>query len=593
MRLSIISLLFFGVFLTGHSQDYWQQHAYYFIDVNLDSEKHLLTGAMDISYKNNSPDTLTHAFFHLYFNAFQPGSMMDQRSCHIPDPDKRIYERIANLNPDEIGYCRIDAISIDNEPVDFEITETVMKVFFNKPLSPKSSILFHIEFTEQVPVQIRRSGRNNKEGIDYTMAQWYPKLAEYDRRGWHPIPYVAREFYGVWADYDVSITLDRKYIIGGTGIPKARIKMPGQKDKWVFEAKMVHDFAWCADPDYQHDSIEVDDEFMIHFYYQTDTLAEQWKEVQPEVVKIFKIANQVFGRYPYSRYSVVQGGDGGMEYPMSTFILGHGSKKGKVGLITHEGMHSWYYGVLANNEFLHAWMDEGMATYAEEFIMDSLYPNPNRFFMEFDYENYRRYTQSGAEEPMSTPSDFLETNLAYWGNAYVKGGITMNMLRYIIGDFAFYSGIKDYYYKWQFKHPEPNDFFKIMEEHSGLKLDWFQHRWLNTTHHIDYSISAVQKDGKSTLIELLKKGQFPMPINLEVTLKSGEKMRYHIPIEMTYGVKNLEDQTELLSIWPWTQSNYSTEIPIRTKDIVKIEIDPEHQLPDIYTQDNIYPQTSE
>ena len=181
-------------------------------------------GDQNLIYYNNSEDTITKVFFHLYFNAFQPGSMMDVRSRSLPDPDRRVMDRISKLNEDEIGFHEIKKIQQNGKDLKYHEQGTILEVELIDPLLPDESTEFYMEYFSQVPVQIRRSGRNNKEGIDYSMAQWFPKIAEYDRKGWHAHPYIAREFYAPWGDFDVSISIDKNYIVAATGILESKVK---------------------------------------------------------------------------------------------------------------------------------------------------------------------------------------------------------------------------------------------------------------------------------------------------------------------------------------------------------------------------------
>ena len=204
---------------TNHS--YWQQHADYKMVVDFDVEKYQYTGTQRLVYTNNSPDDLRRVYFHMYFNAFQPGSEMDIRLQNVKDPDGRMYvdgkSRIAGLAPDEIGYLRVSSLKQDGEDVSFSLEGTVLEVQLASPIPSGSKSTFSMEFNGQVPLQIRRSGRNNSEGVALSMSQWYPKLAEYDFEGWHADPYIGREFHGVWSDFDVTLTLDKNYVLGGSG----------------------------------------------------------------------------------------------------------------------------------------------------------------------------------------------------------------------------------------------------------------------------------------------------------------------------------------------------------------------------------------
>ena len=206
--------------------DRWQQRVKYTMNIDMDVQANQFKGTQKLEYSNNSPDTLTRVFYHLYFNAFQPNSMMDQRSRILgqttfgnrQDWDPRVKDRILNLKPNEIGYHKILSLKMNGRPQQFNIQETILEVKLDRAILPKSKVVFEMEFESQVPLQVRRSGRDNPNTkVRYSMSQWYPKLCEYDDEGWHPTPYVAREFYGVWGDFDVTINIDKTYMIGGSG----------------------------------------------------------------------------------------------------------------------------------------------------------------------------------------------------------------------------------------------------------------------------------------------------------------------------------------------------------------------------------------
>src|SRR5690606_22910845 len=187
-------------FYTQAQADRWQQAVKYKMDVKMDVQNNQYQGTQVLEYTNNSPDTLNTVFFHLYFNAFQPNSMMDMRSRTIADPDKRVGDRISNLKPDEVGYLEIKGLSMDGVSLNFEHVGTILEVKLKQPILPKSTVVFKSDFEGQVPLQVRRSGRDSKEGVRYSMSQWYPKMANYDQQGWHAQPYIGREFYGIFGD---------------------------------------------------------------------------------------------------------------------------------------------------------------------------------------------------------------------------------------------------------------------------------------------------------------------------------------------------------------------------------------------------------
>ncbi len=403
---------------------YWQQHASYQMEIDMDAVKHQFSGKQKLVYSNNSPDTLTRVFYHLYFNAFQPGSMMDVRSQNLPDADPRVADRISKLAPGEIGYHKIEKLTQDGAALKYHVQGTVLEIDLVKPILPGGNSEFLMDFNSQIPLQVRRSGRDNSQGIDYSMTQWYPKMAEYDYEGWHSDPYVGREFYGVWGDFDVKISIDKKYVLGGTGYLQnpseighgyqaPGVKQPlGEKLTWHFVAPQVHDFAWAADSDYEHHLTQVPNGPTLHFLYLPDTTGN-WLRLQNEFTGAFSLMMDKFGKYPYKQFSVIQGGDGGMEYPMATLITSGRSYGGLLSVTVHEAFHNWYYGVLATNELKYPWMDEGFTSYAQDYVLNQLRENPvdNPFIS--DIKRLADLHLNGLQEPLSTHADHFQTNYCY------------------------------------------------------------------------------------------------------------------------------------------------------------------------------------
>jgi hypothetical protein len=602
MRFQFLSLFLLSSIISS-AQDYrWQQRAEYTMDVRLDVITHKINGTQRLVYYNNSPDTLTKVYYHLYFNAFQPGSMMDVRSRTIQDPDPRVTDRISKLNENEIGYQKILSLKQDSKDASFQVEGTLLEVKLPKPILPKSKTVFDMKFESQVPLQIRRSGRNNKEGIAYSMTQWYPKLAEYDFQGWHAYQYVAREFHGVWGDFDVKITLDPAYLIGGTGKLQnpekighgyektgTKVSRHGSELTWHFVAKNVIDFAWVADPEFVHETAQVPDGPEVHFFYQPgDRTTENWKKLIDYTVKHFQFMNKTFGKYPYEVYSVIQGGDGGMEYPMCTLITGERNLNSLVGVMAHEVAHSWYQAVLASNESLYAWFDEGFTDFASTESMMAMMGGKSDHTG--SYNGYFALVRSGLQEPMSQHSDHFSTNRAYGTSAYNMGAVFLHQLKYIIGEEFFYKGMRRYYNTWKFRHPEPIDFIRVMEKTSGLELKWYLRYWVNTTKHIDYSIKNIVGDTKSTNVILERIGEFPMPIDLEVTYTDGTRELYYIPLNETLGNKPSEGKTVNrfeLTTWNWVNPSYQVNINKPVQQIKSIEIDPSMRMADVDRKNNI------
>jgi Peptidase family M1 domain len=588
----------------------WQQRAEYTMDVDFDHTNHQYSGTQKLDYFNNSPDELNKAFFHLYMNAFQPGSAMDVRSRLIADPDPRVGDRISRLKPNEIGYLKVKSLKLNGKPCKFITEGTILEVTLPQNIAPLSKVTFDMEFEGQVPIQIRRNGRMNREGVDYSMAQWYPKLCEYDYQGWHANPYIGREFYGVWGDFDVSINIDQKYTIGGSGIlqnpleigkgyaEKATPKPVNGKLKWHFKAKNVHDFMWGADPDYKHTTLKGEDGTLFHYFYIPSEKTETWEKLPAIMSKAFAYMGENYGKYPYSDFSFVQGGDGGMEYAMSTLITGERNLISLVGVSVHEAFHSWYQGVLGSNESLYGWMDEGFTSFASNHTMNYLKaqkllpgykPEPDP--IEGDIAGYVRLAQSGSEEPLSTHADHFNTNTAYGLGSYVKGAVFLQQLNYIEGEATFKKAMLNYFNTWKFKHPNVNDFIRIHEKASGLELDWFKEYFVNTTHTIDYGVESVVQNESKTQITLKRVGFMPMPIDIVVTYADGTKELLYIPLDILRGEKPNDMgslKRTVLPDWQWTDKNYTVYLNAALKNVTKIEIDPSYRMADVDDTNNTW-----
>ncbi len=580
----------------------------YKMTIDFDTENHQFQGNQKLTFFNNSDDTITEVFYHLYFNAFQPNSMMDVRQRNLPDPDKRIGERIVELNALEIGYHRNIQLKQDGVPIATQTTETILQATLNEPLPPNESTLLEMDFESQVPVQIRRSGRDNAEGIDYTMTQWYPKLAMYDERGWHPDPYVAREFYAPFGNFEVSINIDYRQKLGGTGVLQSEEAFwskekeeggvtfwklnPSKKEKrtWVFKAENVHDFAWAADEDFIHSSYDGPNDIDLHFYY-LKKYRKTWEKLPPKSAEFFTKMNKKFGEYPWPQFSTIQGGDGGMEYPMATMLKGTGEFDGLLGVFAHESAHSWYYGVLGFNENQYPWLDEGFTSFAEDEILNLMADTPqvNPHLGSLGNHIFLATEKPEEFEPLSTPADYFSRNRTYGISAYSRGALFLSQLRYIIGEKAFDRGMLAFYNEWKFKHPDPWDFITIMEDESGIQLDWYLNFWMNTTKTIDYGIKEVRAEGRGNALVVLEKiGEMPMPVDVMIETKSGRRMTYQIPLVSMFGSKEEEGVQTAQQPWPWTHPEYefSTQIPL--ENIAKIWIDARAETADVDRENNVW-----
>lgn len=609
----LLFLILNGIAVSISAQNqssYWQQHVDYTMDVNMDVENYQYTGTQKLVYTNNSPDELSRVFYHLYFNAFQPGSEMDMRLQTITDPDRRMttedkQSRIASLSESEIGYLRVEKLTQDGQEVTFNEEGTVLVVDLAKPIPSGGKTTFEMVFKGQVPVQIRRSGRNNADGVALSMSQWYPKLAEYDFEGWHADPYIAREFHGVWGDFDVKLTIDKDYTVGGTGYlqnpneighgyesPGTKVKTKGKTLTWHFKAPKVHDFMWAADPEYVHDTLKMEDGPTLHFLYKDDEkYKETWEKVQPLTEKAMRFFNTNIGPYPYEQYSVIQGGDGGMEYAMATLITGGDRPGSVIGTMIHELAHSWFQHVLATNEAKHEWMDEGFTSFISALcsneILEKNLDNP----FENSYKSYYYLVQSGKEQPQTTHSDRYDSNMPYGIAAYSKGAIFLSQLGYVIGQDKLMEAIRKYYEDFKFKHPVPNDVKRTAEKVSGMELDWYLTDWTQTTNTIDYGIEEVLADGDKTKVSMERIGLMPMPIDILVVYNDGRQETFYAPLRMMRGEKaNPYPKLErtVMADWTWANPSYSFTINAPIKNIKGIVIDPSQLMADVNPENNYW-----
>jgi hypothetical protein len=614
LSLLLIFNFLFLIFVTAQPNR-WQQRVSYKMNVDVDVNTNLINGIQQLEYTNNSPDKLDKVFFHLYWNAFQPGSEMDVRSRELgkvlingkPDWDGRVRDRISKLSPSEIGYQKIKSLKLNGVEQPVKLHGTILEVNLTKPILPKSKVNFELVFEAQVPVQIRRSGRDNAEGVRYSMSQWYPKICEYDYEGWHPAQYVAREFYGVWGDYDVTIKIDKSYKLGGTGVlinaneigwgydkPGTALKnISTAKRTWHFVGKNVHDFVWAADPDYEH-IVKNRNGVVLNVIYKKgdDVVKKNWETVADAAYTVLPYIEKRFGKYAYPQYSFIQGGDGGMEYPMATLLKGPG-----LGTVFHEWMHSWYQMMLATNENKYPWMDEGFTSWAEGEVSAYYYglktePAANsRLPLNHAgaYNSYYYLVKMKLEEPLTTFSDHYSTNTAYSVNAYSKGEIFLEQLGYIVGDSLRNKILMEYYNLWKFKHPNASDFMKVAQDVSDIQLDWYKEYWVYTTKSIDYGIDSLWEDGDVSKIRLRRIGEMPMPVDLKLTFKDSTTEIHYVPMDLMLGYKPAENNEKRIvhNEWNWTNPTYDVEFKHRLIDLISVEIDPSKRMADVDQKNNV------
>lgn len=613
-KLLFLSLLLLSTHLFAQRPGYWQQRVDYKMDIDVNEKTFQYTGNMQLNYSNNSSQALSKVYFHLYFNAFQPGSMMDYRLATVPDPDARMVikqgttekpvniSRINTLTPEQVGYQKINSLTVNGEAATYKTDGTILEVTLPKAIAAGETATFNLTWEAQMPEQIRRTGRNSKEGVALSMAQWYPKMAHFDDFGWHLDEYVAREFIAPFGNFDVTIHINKDYVVGASGKlqnptevkgydKKAKIKSTNGKSTWNYKAENIHDFVWAADPKFVVDSARSQGGVSVYtvFIPSTAEVKTNWKTALGLATEFFDFCSSRFGAYPWPTYTIVQGGDGGMEYGTATLVTGGRNIKSLVGVIFHEAAHSWYQHLFGINETVDEWFDEGFTSYVEELAMQSLFEKKGAIESNPVMDAYRAYYKlalSGKEEPMSLLADYYKTNYAYSNQAYNKGQVLAQQLGYIIGQENLDKTFIKFYELWKFKHPTPNDFKRVAEEISGINLKWYFNIFVNTTRTIDYAVASVTENN----IQLVNKSDLAMPIDLLVEYQDGTKELFYIPLREMRGEKPVESlsiyegvKRTVLEDWFWTKPTYDIKLSKAPK---KVTIDPSLRLADIDATNN-------
>ncbi|MGJ1189926.1 M1 family metallopeptidase [Sphingobacterium siyangense] len=623
MKIKIISfftlacvLNIWGAVAKAQRKGFWQQKVDYNMDVNVDEKAYQYDGKMTLKYSNNSGQSLKKVYFHLYFNAFQPGSMMDYRLKNISDPDKRmvtnlgtkekpVYQsRIGELKADQTGYQKIKTLTVNGANTTFKIDGTILEVTLPVAIQDGETARFDMEWTAQVPEQIRRTGRNSAEGVALSMAQWYPKMAQFDEFGWHLDEYTGREFIAPFGNFDVTIHLNKNYVVGASGVlqnpsdvkgyqQKAKVKAVDNKATWHYKAQNIHDFVWAADPKFVVDSASSKNGIRVYtVFLPTDKeVISNWKTAIGLSTEFFDFCSAKFGKYPWPTYTIIQGGDGGMEYGTATLITGGRNLKSLVGVIFHESAHSWYQQLFGINETVDEWFDEGFTSYVEELAMQHIFEKRGAIASNPQIAAYRGYYKlalSGKEEPMSLLADYYNTNYGYSNEAYNKGAVLAEQLGYIIGQENLEKTFLKFYDIWKFKHPTPNDFKRVAEDVSGINLKWYFNLFINTTRQIDYAIEKVT----DTEILLANKSNFAMPLDVLVEYTDGSKELFYIPLREMRGEKPEEHfdiykgvKRTVLEDWFWTKPDYTIHVSKTPKTVT---IDPSLRLADVESANNSF-----
>jgi hypothetical protein len=594
---------------------YWQQRADYTIHASLDTATHTIRGEETIRYTNNSADTLRFVWLQLDMNA---GS-----------PDTRFAPLLNPLGRQEPGFRagatieRVDAMRSAGRnarpvaaPLTWRVNSTMMRIDLDRPLPPHGVAAIAIAWHHQIP-RFGRTGRQQfPEGWLYQVAQWYPRMAVYDDvRGWNTDQYIgSSEFYLEYGDFDVSLTLPAGYTVAGTGtlqnalqvlpaairrrlaaashadtivhiIDAGEVGTPallppgtGATRTWHFTATNVRDFAWAAAPNFLWDATSWDGILMQALY--PPTVTDVWKTAADMNRHAIKTHSRWF-HYPWPTAISVEGPVGGMEYPMITFDNARNEKE-LYYTIAHEQGHEWFPMMVGSDERLYPWMDEGFNTFIDWFSFRDRYPTDTVRIQTLEFGSMHAYQAflgkyTGTETPIMETQDRSPSNLMSGWNAYGKPAVALHFLReQVVDSNAFDDALREYVRRWAFKHPQPADFFRTMDNALGENLAWFWRGWFLTSDHLDQAVdSVVQRDSAGrtlSLVYLSSRRRMVAPVDLRLTAADGSTRRVRLPVET------------------WLRGSRARWVTVTPTDQkpVKIEIDPDQVTPDVDRSNNAW-----
>ena len=606
-------LLFLLLPFSAFSQ-YFQQDVSYKIEVKLDDKNHFLSGFETLTYKNNSPQTLTEIYMHVWPNAYK-----NKETALAQQLKRNEGNKLAKADPKDLGYIDSLDFKVNGAAVQWSYTPEHQDIVVLKLASPlKSGEAIQISTPFKVKIPSGSLSRLGHIGQSYQITQWYPKPAVYDQNGWNAMPYLNQgEFYSEFGSFDVKITVPANYVVGATGelqtaseiaylnqkVEESKKKLekllntetersktfPESASEWKtlqYKQDRVHDFAWFADKRF----LVLKGEVVLPHSKETVTT---WAMFTPQNAKLWANALEYLhdgtyyyslwnGDYPYKHVTAIDGtisAGGGMEYPMITVIGNSSSKEELEVVIVHEVGHNWFYGILGSNERVHGWMDEGLNTLNEMRYVQTKYPDNTRFsdmvaggrfhLNDLDHHDsgditYRTLASFGLDQPLETHSDDF-SSLNYGAIMYQKTGVVFFYLMDYLGAEKFDEAMSAYYQQWKFKHPQPADLQKTLETQTGKDLSWLFKDLIQTTKHLDYKIKGVHTAHSGTTVNLCNKGQVNGPIGVSL-LQNGQVL------ETKWAEPG---QTSLSFITPFN-------------NIDKVVIDNGNNIPELNRQNNLW-----
>lgn len=544
-------------------RDYWQQQADYVIKVALDEKDRELTGSVTITYTNNSPDTLRYLWLNMDQNRFASDSkyVAQRRSDGDAKESYGTLRGAYGHQDGDFGFRVKSVTNGDGQDLKHTVVDTLMRVDLPIPLPAGAQSSFTVKWSHKIiegEIYFGRGGYEHFEddGNDiFQIAQWYPRLAVYsDNEGWHQQSFMgSSEFTLQFGNFDVEITVPEDHIVASTGVlqnaddvltdeQKARLKKAEtaktpvmvvnaqealhnetnttrRTKTWRFKAENIRDFAWASSRKFQWDAQGYktrDDRMVMAMSYYPKEASPLWDlySTASQIHSLDVFGDKVFP-YPYPVISSVNGQVGGMEYPMLAFngprpekdkktgdiTYSRATKNALIAVVIHEAGHNWFPMIVNSDERHWTWMDEGLNTYLQ-FLAEQLWEDefPSRRGEPRDIVDFMK---SQNQVPIMTDGESLKN---VGSNAYGKPATALNILREtILGRDLFDFAFAEYARRWKFKHPSPTDFFRTMEDASGVDLDWFWHGWFYTTDHVDIAIEDVthyQIDTKDPDVEM-------------------------------------------------------------------------------------------
>jgi hypothetical protein len=572
---------------------YWQQRVDYTIKAVLDTAEKRLKGTASIRYTNNSPDTLRYVWMQLDQNLFRPGStgsllfasesrfggagfkggfeIEEAKQCVQPAGQRgsgagtgRKKSKNAAANKQAAASAPCPSATLRTR-----VDDTMMYLDLVRPIPPGGSTGFELKYAFNVPEH--GADRMGREGTLYEMAQWYPRLAVYDDvHGWNTDQYLGQgEFYLEYGSIDYEVTLPAGYVVAGTGVLKnpeevltaaqrERLAAAAKSDTtihiltepelrsgaarptsdgtltWRFHAENVRDAAWAASPEYLWDASSWEGT-LAQAYYRPSAI-DTWKDAaRMSRYSIQEYSTRWF-RYPYPQMSAIEGPVSGMEYPMVAMEAKGDNGPDLFNVVTHEIGHSWYPMIVGSDERRYAWMDEGFNTFINTFAEEGFWNRDDSAVRQRERELVVRVDQMPTAQPIMTPANRYRTSNNLLSLAYVKPSIVLLTLRNkVLAPTVFDSAFREYTRRWAFKHPQPADFFRTLEEVSGRDLSWYWRSFFFTTAALDQSVEVVkQVPSGAAQVTVANLGDAVMPVELQLTYQDSTTNQVKLPVEIWY-----------------------------------------------------------